>query len=157
MPRKINWTIEEVRSRSRLNEATGCWEWQQGKSGGYGMVRVSGRKFGAHRLTFSLAHGVIPRGMLVRHRCDNPGCVNPSHLELGTESDNRRDMYKRGRRDVRGENAMNYAGKLSDIKVRRIKEALARGQPHRELAAAFGVSDKMISHIKHGRRWSHVN
>jgi hypothetical protein len=84
---------------SRVDKGAGCWEWTGGKSDGYGQLCDEyGRKVRAHRYSYTIHHGPIPSGRVVRHTCDNPGCVNPSHLLLGTQLDNAAD------RDVRGRN-----------------------------------------------------
>lgn len=75
-----------------------CWQWLARKhEGGYGDFRLGGGHVRAHRFSYELAHGAIPKGMFVLHRCDNPGCVNPSHLFLGTFEDNSSDMVSKGR------------------------------------------------------------
>jgi len=92
--------------------ARGCWNWTASTdTGGYGAVSVNmglGKRklVAAHRFSWLLAHGdVIPQGMVIRHRCDNRRCVNPAHLEIGTQADNIADMDARGRRVVlSGEN-----------------------------------------------------
>lgn len=76
-----------------------CWEWQAGRSSvwGYGSARVAGRTVPAHRLSWQLTYGDIPAGMVVCHACDNPPCVRPSHLFLGTQRDNIQDSLAKGR------------------------------------------------------------
>ena len=97
MPGPVDW-------RQRLwyyvipNEATGCWEWSGSKNrNGYGQVRRWSKIEKAHRLAFEIANGDVPCGMLVCHHCDNPSCVNPSHLYAGTPLDNVVDRRVRGR------------------------------------------------------------
>jgi hypothetical protein len=75
-----------------------CWEWQRTRNNcGYGRVTVQGKKVLVHRLAYELWVGPIPRGLVVRHRCDNPACCNPAHLEVGTRRENTQDMMRRGR------------------------------------------------------------
>lgn len=78
---------------------TGCWEWLGARAnGGYGLFAVQNpRRITAHRYSWELHNGPIPAGMHVLHHCDNPPCVNPAHLFLGTASDNMRDMLAKGR------------------------------------------------------------
>lgn len=76
----------------------GCWPWAAGRNDkGYGMFRVEGRDRRAHRIAWTLTNGPIPDGLLVLHECDNPPCVNPAHLHLGTDADNARERDERGR------------------------------------------------------------
>lgn len=84
---------------------SGCWEWQ-GQTGGtspYGQIKKFGKFVGTHRLSYELCRGEIPEGMVVCHHCDNPICINPDHLFLGTMKDNMHDMINKGRR-VQGKN-----------------------------------------------------
>ena len=77
---------------------TNCWEWRGAKSpAGYGVLRHAGPTVSATRSVWSLANGPVPDGMVVRHKCDNPPCVNPDHLEIGTPAQNSRDMVERNR------------------------------------------------------------
>ena len=85
-----------LRSRDR---AAGCWLWPFSTTSqiGYGQVWFEGKPRGAHRVAFVLNGGVIPEGMIVRHSCDTPLCINPEHLLIGSYADNSADMVARGR------------------------------------------------------------
>jgi hypothetical protein len=75
-----------------------CWPWRGVcDQHGYGRVSFMHKRFKAHRVSFEMANGPIPDGLIVRHRCDNPNCVNPNHLEAGTHKDNMQDASRRGR------------------------------------------------------------
>lgn len=122
-----------------------CWEWQAALNNkGYGSFRVEGAIHPAHRASYLLNVGEIPEGMVVRHKCDNRACVNPAHLELGTPTDNNRDMVNRGRREY----------KLTIDQVRTIRKRLAEGVLGKQLAEEYGVSFGLISHIKNNRTWT---
>jgi len=86
-------------SRVRFDIKTGCWNWVLGKDkNGYGKVKISRRHFRAHRISAMLFLGFnINSSLLVCHKCDNPSCVNPNHLFIGTDLDNAKDRDKKGR------------------------------------------------------------
>ena len=82
----------------RVEKTDQCWLWLAGKNkDGYGKVKIHGRSLQAHRVSWEIHHGPIPAGLNVLHRCDNPACVNPAHLFVGTALDNNRDRDAKGR------------------------------------------------------------
>lgn len=103
----------------------------------------------AHRRAWTLRNGPIPSGMRVCHHCDNPPCVNPTHLFLGTDGDNMRDAAIKGR-------IGNHVKKLTPECIRGIRELGAAGMTRREIAAIFRVSAHVISEILLGKAWAHV-
>lgn len=110
----------------------------------------------AHRLAYQLQHGVAVVTKLVLHTCDNPRCVRPSHLFLGTQLDNRRDCKKKGRTahpDLRGEN--HNQARLSWADVREIRKTYARGGygAGPKLARRFKISTHHVYGIAHGKSW----
>ena len=127
-----------------------CWPWTgtQNASLGYGQIGRGGMGAGmayAHRVSYELANGAIPDGMCVLHRCDNPPCVNPAHLYLGTIADNNRDAKAKGRTAL-GER--NGQAKLTDEQVREIRRIHGSGGvTQRSLARKFGVQFMQISRI----------
>lgn len=137
-------------NRSRQAKS-GCWEWQRSRRNGYGMIAWKGREHSAHRLSYETFVGPIPKGLVVRHGCDNPCCVNPNHLRLGTQRDNVIDREIRGRRDVRGEQV--GTSKLTEQQVREIKSS---NLSLLTLAKKFDVDKSNIHAIKSGKAWKHV-
>lgn len=87
-----NGTASERLAELSVAEASGCIRFTGSiDESGYGRVMINMVKYGAHRLAYELANGPIPDGYVVRHKCDNPSCINPSHLEVGTQADNIKD------------------------------------------------------------------
>ena len=119
---------------------------------GYGRTSVKGKWTAAHRLAYIEANGPIPEGMCVLHRCDNPPCVNPDHLWLGTFADNNRDRSEKGRgADVRGEK--NPQAKVTWAVVLEMREKWAAGISPKELAAEYGLSRCNVSKIVNRSIW----
>ncbi|NDU91583.1 MAG: HNH endonuclease [Ferrovum sp.] len=123
---------------------------------GYGRIRLKGKYRFAHRVVYEMHRGPIPDGLLVMHSCDNPPCVNIKHLSLGTQLDNVRDMQNKGRAVIlRG--ATHPSIKLSTEQIEAIK---SRYRPHDKqnggpaLGREFGVHQKTILAIIHGKHWS---
>lgn len=136
---------------SELNAETGCIEWTGYKTDlGYGMIGISKKIEPAYRVAFALRNGPIPDGLDVLHRCDNPPCINPDHLFLGTQRDNVADMVTK-QRHAKGE--MKYNAKLTNEQIPRIRSDT---RFNREIAADYGVDPTVISRIKRGLGWKHV-
>lgn len=91
--------VQTVLDHRTVDDATGCWNWTGYiQTTGYGQIEVCGRLWLAHRFSWAMHHrGIEPWGMLVLHKCDNPKCVNPDHLFIGTHQDNVDDMWSKGR------------------------------------------------------------
>ena len=132
------------------NTDTGCWEWigYRNKKN-YGMFKALGDVFYAHRTSWEFLIGEIPDGILVLHKCDNPPCVNPEHLFLGTHQDNMDDMSQKGRGRTspkRGNN--NPHIKISDEQVREIRSLYSTGDfTYYDLSDRYGVSYQLIGNI----------
>lgn len=128
----------------------GCWLWTAcGDKDGYGLIQCGGRPVRAHRLSYELHKGPVPRNALVLHKCDVPACVNPDHLYLGDNSDNQIDAARRGR---------NASQKLtvSDVVVLR-RRWQAGGVTQAALCAEYGLSTGQMSLMLRGRKWAHVD
>ncbi len=133
----------------------GCWLWIAScDPDGYGRFYHLGGLRRAPRVSWALTNGSIPKGLCVLHHCDNPPCVNPTHLFLGTNADNTRDAARKGRMHP-GES--NGSHKLTKEEVLEIREEYAYGDmTQRELADAYGVSQPQISVIVNRKRWKHL-
>lgn len=155
----------------RVTMTEGCWLWAASiRPNGYGQINHRGRITLAHRVAYTLLVGPIPPGMWVLHRCDVRACVNPEHLYLGTHEDNMRDMVARGRqcrgarmaaalagkRRGRMPGESNAGAKLTDQKVRDMREAYAAGTTQTALAAAYGVRQSLVSRVVRREAWRHV-
>ena len=135
-----------------------CWEWQGSRvPKGYGSMWAWGRLWRAHRLSWTLWRGGIPDGVLVLHKCDNPPCVNPEHLFLGTAQDNANDCSSRGRRKPAvGEAASKSKLTASDVyKILDLYEAGEKSK--RQIAREYGVDHASINKIADGSNWKHLN
>ena len=137
-----------------------CWPWIGSReAAGYGVLyrRSTPRRrvYKAHRLSWEIHNGSIPSSLFVCHHCDNPPCVNPVHLFLGTALDNAKDMLAKGRCRV-SKGSSNGRAKLSEVNVRKIRKLLVAGRSQVSIAAKFGVCQVTISGIKIGRLWSHI-
>jgi hypothetical protein len=133
-----------------------CWLWTGAKTTywEYGEISVNRIPTGAHRVSWELHNGPIPEGMCVCHHCDNPPCVNPSHLFLGTRLDNTRDMDRKGRRITNNPFGIySHHHKLNEAQVRAIKVST---NPQRQCAKEFGISKTQVKDIRDGKSWPHI-
>lgn len=132
-------------------QTSGCWRWTGWLRNGYGVIQVRRKRLIAHRVSWEVHRGPIPAGLCVLHRCDNPACVNPEHLFLGTQADNNHDMATKGRaKPPSGER--HFRAKLTDAQVLEIAR-----QPATETAPAvasrYGVNAETIRRIRRGERF----
>lgn len=143
---------------------TPCWVWTASKSNkGYGQFGFKPKNIGAHRFAYTITCGNIPDDVMVLHRCDNPPCVRPDHLFLGTHGDNIRDMIAKGRnwqktqpqKICHGER--HHLSKLTVEAVKSIRQLHASGgMTVRQIAVQHGVSEGCAQSIVHRRTWKDV-
>jgi hypothetical protein len=131
----------------------GCWYWTgYALKSGYGQLSVNNYPVTAHTFSYKIHKGDTA-GLCVRHSCDQPICVNPDHLLLGTKGDNSRDMKERKRSTI---GVKNSHAKLDDTSVSIIREAVSRGFKVKDLARYFKMSGSQVRLIKNGGSWKHV-
>lgn len=140
---------------SRVQKSDGCWLWTGALSGtGYGNLRIGGKYWRAHQVSWVLTYGEIPKGIFVLHKCDNPPCVRPDHLFLGTGLDNTRDASRKYRLHP-GER--NWSAKLTEDQVKQIRSKQINGRIDvLKLALEFGCSPLTINDIITRRTWRHI-
>ncbi len=138
---------------AKVDTSGECWEWTACLVGGYGAFGVDGMSARSHRVSWEIAHGPIPHGLLVCHKCDNPKCVRPEHLFLGTTADNVADKWRKGRGPC-GEKS--GTAKLSEADVLSIHSRFKAGETRAEIAAGYGLDVTTIAKIITGRNWAHV-
>ncbi len=151
-------------SRVNIGGEDDCWEWkvftQSKKKMRYPTFRQNNKNMNSHRFSWIIHNGPIPEGMLVLHRCDNPPCVNPNHLFLGTHLDNARDKIEKGR----GGDTANTGNrtnrrncKFTEKEVKEIRDLYSTGEfLYKELAVMFGAGYSTIGHIITRKTWSDV-
>jgi hypothetical protein len=146
---------ERLEARTDRTEPDGCWPYVGGYAQRSGHVQMwhQGQMVGVHRVAWELAHGPIPEGLCVCHRCDNPPCVNPAHLFLGTVVDNNVDRDRKGRQvALKGE--LHGNAKLTADQVAAIRVLCDRGMPQLLVARAVGVSQANVSLICRREAWA---
>ena len=149
--------LNRVLERSMPEPNSGCWLWLDCTWQGYGRMRHAGENRLAHRLSYEAVHGPIPEGEVVCHKCDNPGCVNPGHLFLGTQADNVADMLRKGRenRNPRPyhQGRKNPNSRITEDAVRGILLSLLN---MRAAAEVYGVAPSWVQRIRKREVWVHV-
>ena len=132
----------------------GCWWWSASLTkGGYGQFNYNNKIHKAHRLSYELHKGIIPNGLLVRHICHNPSCVNPEHLCIGTSQDNKNDCVK-ANRQAKGSKIKVSVLKETDIPE--IRKLISEGFTMRVIGKLYNVNHSTIVKIKSGKIWKHI-
>lgn len=129
----------------------GCWGWKGSKKSHkfkYGTLSFRGKEHLAHRVSYFLSKGEIPKKMYVLHKCDNPECSNPEHLFLGTYLDNKRDQIKKGRAKVE---------KLDEHKVAQIKKMIKNNEYHKDISKKYGISRTTVWCIQSEKTWKDIS
>lgn len=142
-----------------IRENNCCWEWKSCRSSsGYGEFYINGKNVSSHRFSYILSNGKIPSGLCVLHHCDNPGCVNPEHLFLGTQLDNMADMIKKGRKATNKiknrklNNSLQLMSSIMDLIItyfrnKRIIKMRAGGMTHQDIADKVGLTKARVHMI----------
>ena len=139
----------------------GCWKWTAGsRYRGYGAFKLNGHTVSSHRIVWNSVNGKIPDGKEVCHKCDNPPCVNPEHLFLGSHSDNMKDAYDKGRLPERDmdkirSKSISKIRKLTKDQLFNILDRFYSGDTIYEISEDMPVSPTSISHIKNKDRPSY--
>lgn len=145
----------ESRFWDKVLKGDGCWEWMAAKDRfGRGRFKWNGKTSYSPRYSWEVNRGVIPEGLFVLHKCENPGCVNPDHLFLGTKGDNNRDRKSKGRgADLRGSN--NPSAIIDESVALEIINLLNSGASLRSIRD-LGYSWNCAQNIKYMKAWSHL-
>ena len=141
---------------SKVNKTDNCWEWTTGlNKNGYGHFHANGEDIRAHRFSFQNHHNrLIEDGMCILHSCNNPICVNPTHLSEGTNAENSKYMVQTGR-SFKGEK--NPASKITEAQVLEIRAEYAKGETtHRKLGKEYGICHSIICDIINRKTWQHI-
>jgi len=178
------WPPFEERFWARVQKSDGCWIWTgnktpQGYGSTYNAGYYEGRREHAHRISYRMAYGDFPREMLVCHKCDNPPCVRPDHLFLGTANDNQQDAKNKNRLPtgdrhwshrrpdlvpkghkrpyaIWSRGSKNPQSKLTEQDILYIRELAHLKVKYRTIAKAFNVSDDSVEKIIHRKSWKHI-
>lgn len=156
-PYKTAKTLEQrfLEKVNMLGESD-CWNWEGAcYSNGYGQIAIAlgakckRKNLLAHRVSYTLYCGEIPDGMVICHTCDNPRCVNPNHLFLGTQQENLADMTSKGRRKY----PVDFGGSNRILNEDSVLEILLSGDTSASLSRKYGVTDAAIRAVRNGITW----
>jgi hypothetical protein len=154
--------VEQPESRfwDKVEKTDGCWEWTASRDRyGYGDFRYGPergcKRVRAHRFAYEIHNGSIPDGLHVLHRCDNPPCVNPDHLFVGSNADNMADKTTKGRATGAAPGPEHHLTHLTDDDVENIR-ALRPGHTLKFIGDLFGMTPSNVSHIVNRKTWRHI-
>jgi DNA-binding transcriptional regulator YiaG len=156
----------EQRFLSKIEKTDTCWNWTAGLfTNGYGQFNINNYPILSHRFAYELWVNPIPDGLVVRHKCDNRKCVNPNHLETGTQQDNMDDKVKRNRQSKgekhsnafqRAKGEQHGSSKLSEDEIKEIRILLGFDISQRKLAKIYDISQPHICAINRNKFWKHI-
>ena len=149
--------VIKARFWTKVKKTSSCWLWQGALNEGYGNFGIDGQNYRAHRIAWTISRKKKPKNLCVLHKCDNPKCVNPAHLFLGTISDNNIDCALKGRMVIphpKGEN--HPKAKICEKDVRDIRQFYIDGLSFREIACKYNISRCQTTRIVTRRNWGHV-
>ena len=149
--------LERIRARS-VKSLTGCLEWTGARNAnGYGVIGIGVKTYLVHRVAWTMEKGEIQKGLHVCHHCDNPACVEISHLFLGTAADNCADKISKGRMRWGTSSRQGELSPVSKLKTAQVLEIFTSTDTQQRLAARFGITQQTVSDIKRRRRWRHLH
>lgn len=155
VPRPIK---ERLLSTKVVDIQTGCWNWIGSSRGiGYGRLKHQSKTWAAHRLSYTVFVGPITEGLWVCHRCDNPSCINPDHLFLGTPLDNNQDMVCKNR-NKSCPGVLNGTATLNEEQVLEIARLAKTGEyKYKDIGDLYGVSATCVGQINRKESWKYLN
>jgi len=146
----------KIKSYIEIND-NDCWVWKKSKQKqGYGVITYKRKVQLAHRVSFKIFNGYLPDDLYVCHKCDNPSCCNPDHLFLGTNSDNIKDAFSKGR-VYRPKGEDHYYSKLKESDVVEIRELAKKNVDKQKIADKFKISLSHADNVIRRRSWKHVH
>lgn len=138
-----------------VKKSPGCWEWTGAKSEGYGAFGINYEMYRAHRVSYEIRFGKLVNDLVVCHKCDNPACVRPGHLFLGTHQDNILDCINKGRRDTPSGERHHFSTFSSD-EVLLMRDLRHHGVPVPILSGFFDAPSSTIRKVLLGISWKHL-
>lgn len=154
-------TEDQERFWDLVNKGQGendCWVWTGLRNTkNYGVFSFTeGGSRSSHRVSYAIANGLVPAGMLVCHKCDNRPCCNPDHLFLGTNDDNMADAARKGRRGL-GRGDHNFRAKLTEEKAKEALSEYRAGATQTALQKKYGLAPATVHDLVHGINWKHLH